>query len=45
MLTYIYIYMESRKMVLISLFVEQQQKRRHGEQTCGHGAQGKEGMG
>ena len=29
-------YMESRKMVLMNLFVGQQQRHRHSEQTCAH---------
>ena len=28
--------MESRKMVLVNLFVDQEQRHRHREQTCGH---------
>ena len=35
--------MESREMVLMNLFAGQEQRRRHGEQTCGHG--GKEKVG
>ena len=35
-LMHIYIYMESRKMVLINQFGESQQRCRHTEQTCGH---------
>ena len=31
-----YIYMESKKMVLINLFGGLQQRCRHTEQTCGH---------
>ena len=37
------IYMESRKMVLKNLFVGQQWRNRHGEQTYGHGERGGEG--
>ena len=29
-------YMESRKMVLMNLFIGQQRRYRHREQTCGH---------
>ena len=32
--------MESRKMVLVSLFAGQEQRRRQGEQTCGEGEGG-----
>ena len=32
-----HIYMGSRKMALMSLYLEQQWTCRHGEQTCGHG--------
>ena len=35
--------MESRKMVLKNLFVGQQWRNRHGEQTYGHGERGGEG--
>ena len=35
-LTYIYIYMESRKMVLMNLFAGQQWRCRHRGQTYGH---------
>ena len=38
-----HIYMESRKMVLKNLFVGQQWRNRHGEQTYGHGERGGEG--
>ena len=37
--------MESRKMVLMKLFVGQQWRYRHREQTCGHGMWGEEGEG
>ena len=38
--------MESRKMVLMKLFVGQQWRRRHREQTCGHsrGRRGWDGL-
>ena len=39
----IYIYMESRKMVLVNLFARQQWRKRHREQTYGHGERGGEG--
>ena len=39
----VHIYMESRKMVLKNLFIEQQWRNRHGEQTSGHGERGGEG--
>ena len=32
--------METRKMVLMNLFAEQQWRHRHREQTCGHGREG-----
>ena len=34
---YNHIYMESRKMVMMNLFVEQEYRCRHREQTCGNG--------
>ena len=37
-----YIYMESRKMVLMNLFAGQQWRNRHREQTYGHGRRGGE---
>ena len=39
-LTLTYIYMESRKMVLMNLFAGQQWRNRHREQTFGHKAGG-----
>ena len=39
----IYIYIESRKMVLKNLFTGQQWRNRHREQTYGHGERGGEG--
>ena len=36
--------MESRKIVQMNLFPGQEKKRRHREQTCGHG-EGREGEG
>ena len=33
-------YMKSRNMVLVTLFVGQQRKRRHTEQTYGHSGEG-----
>ena len=38
-----YIYMESRKMVLINLFAGQQWRNRHREWTYGHGVRGGKG--
>ena len=35
--THIYIYMESRKIVLMIILAGQQTRWRHKEQTCGHG--------
>ena len=32
----LHIYMESRKMVVMNLFVGQEQRCRHRKQTCGH---------
>ena len=32
--------MESRKIVLMNLFAGQEKRRRHREQTCGHGGGG-----
>ena len=37
------IYMESSKMVLKNLFIGQQWRNRHREETYGHGERGKEG--
>ena len=37
--------MESRKMVLVSLFAGQEYRYRHREQTYGHRARGKERVG
>ena len=36
-----HIYMKSRKMVLMKLFVGQQWRQRHREQTYGHGSLGR----
>ena len=38
-----HVYMESRKMVLMNIFVGQRWRHRHGEQTCGHGGKGDSG--
>ena len=35
--------MESRKMILMNLFAEQQWRHRHREQTCGHSGEGEGG--
>ena len=40
---YIYIYMETRKMVSMNLFAGQQWRDRHREETYGHGRVGGEG--
>ena len=38
-----HMYMESRKMVLMNIFVGQRWRHWHGEQTCGHSGEGDSG--
>ena len=44
-IAYEHMCMESRKMVLMNLFAEQQWTHRHRERTCEHGGDGEERVG